>query len=81
LFDCASRAGGELLGLNVGALKVGEPADFFTLPVDSLAAAVFGQESVCDVAVQGKMIVRDGQHSEMERARSGFKKVVAEALS
>lgn len=77
LLDCATVAGAEALGVETGSLRVGQPADFFTLPVDSVAAAVFGQERVRDVAVQGRLIVRDGRHALHEAAASDFAKVVA----
>lgn len=77
LFDCASAAGAEALGLETGHLTSGEPADFFTLPVDSVAASVFGQERVRDVAVAGRLIVRDGQHPQLEAAQRAFAAVVA----
>lgn len=77
LFDCASVAGAEALGVETGSLRVGQPADFFTLPVDSVAAAVFGQERVRDVAVQGRLIVRDGRHALLEAAARDFAQVIS----
>lgn len=77
LFTCATVNGAEALGVDVGSLRVGQPADFFTLPVDSVDAAVFGQERIRDVAVQGRLIVRDGQHALHEQALGAFARVVA----
>ncbi len=79
LFACATTEGAAALGVDTGALRVGQPADFFTLPVDSVAAAIFGQERVRDVAVQGRLIVRDGRHALHDEALRGFKSAV-EAL-
>ncbi|MBL8950866.1 MAG: formimidoylglutamate deiminase [Myxococcaceae bacterium] len=76
LFACASENGAKALGLPTGSLKAGAPADFFTLGVDSVNAAIFGQEPVRDVAVQGQLIVRDGQHVLHEEAKRGFEAVV-----
>ncbi len=76
LFACATENGAAALGLDTGTLKPGAPADFFTLAADSVTAAVFGQEPVRDVAVQGRLIVRDGQHALLDEARRGFEAVV-----
>lgn len=71
LFRIASQGGAQALGLKVGTLAVGEAADFFTVDMHHpslagvpLEALPFAATSavVKDVAVQGALIVRDGQH-------------------
>lgn len=72
LFDAATVDGARSLGLDVGALLPGTPADFFTLDLDhpslaggaSLGACVFGADraAITEVAVQGALIIREGQH-------------------
>jgi formimidoylglutamate deiminase len=71
LLRIATEEGAAALGLDTGRLSPGQAADFFTVdlshpslagvPPESLAfAATVGM--VRDVAVQGRFIVRDGQH-------------------
>jgi formimidoylglutamate deiminase len=72
LFDAATTAGARSMGVDTGALVPGAPADFFTLDLDhpslsggsSLGACIFGAEraAIVEVAVQGDLIVREGQH-------------------
>jgi formimidoylglutamate deiminase len=75
LFQCATVAGGRSLGLEVGALTSGQPADFFTVdlshpslvgapPAALLPSVVFGAAAgaVSEVAVSGKLIVEGGRH-------------------
>jgi formimidoylglutamate deiminase len=72
LFDAATTAGARSLGADTGALVPGAPADFFTVNLDhpslagggSLGSVVFGAErsAIVEVAVQGELIVREGQH-------------------
>jgi formimidoylglutamate deiminase len=82
LFSCASVAGATALGVDTGTLAVGQPADFFTLRgVGSVADAVFGGERACDVAVQGRLIVRDGAHTLAEAAGRGLDQVIAQLAS
>lgn len=79
LLDAATVAGARSLGLHGGALSPGMPADFFTLDLEhpslaggaSLGACVFGAEraAISEVAVQGELIVREGQH-RLERDSS-----------
>jgi formimidoylglutamate deiminase len=76
LFSCATEAGAASLAAPGGSLEVGRTADFFTVALDdpSIAGAapewllsniVFSAErsAIRDVAVGGKFVVRDGQHS------------------
>ncbi len=75
LFTCATANGARALGLDGDGLRVGAPADFFTVDLghrslvgttedNLLEAIVFGMKkgAVRDVAVGGKLIVQDGEH-------------------
>jgi formimidoylglutamate deiminase len=75
LFCCATANGALALGVPSGDLTPGNPADFFTVDLNDIAIAGHSAEdllsmlvfslprsAVCDVAVGGKMIVRDGRH-------------------
>jgi formimidoylglutamate deiminase len=75
LFRCATINGARTLGVPAGELASGAPADFFTIdlrdisiagesPDDLLPIVVFGMNrtAIRDVAVNGKLIVRDGRH-------------------
>jgi formimidoylglutamate deiminase len=86
LLQAATRNGYAALGINAGALAVGEPADFFTVDLDDLAIlgidpeslaaqAVFAVDraAVREVAVQGKLIVEDGHHPLEEEIRTRYK--------
>ncbi len=76
LFTCATANGSRALGLDGGELRVGAPADFFTVDLghpslagttedNLLEAILFGMEkgAVRDVAVAGELIVSDGEHA------------------
>jgi len=88
LFRAASRNGYEALGLPGGALAVGEPADFFTVDVSDLSVlgvdaeslasqAVFSlsKSAIRDVAVQGRVILRDGHHGDEDEIRQQYRAV------
>jgi formimidoylglutamate deiminase len=75
LLRSATASGYRALGVAGGSLAVGEPADFFTVDLkdaailgvdkESLAAqTVFGvgRSAIRDVAVQGRLVLRDGRH-------------------
>ncbi len=75
LFGCATINGARLLSIASGELKPGNPADFFTVDLNDVAIAGHSAEdllsmlvfslprsAVRDVAVSGRMIVRDGEH-------------------
>jgi len=75
LFCCATANGALALGVPSGDLTPGNPADFFTVDLNDIAIAGHSAEdllsmlvfslprsAVRDVAVGGKMIVRDGRH-------------------
>ncbi|HEY6447683.1 MAG TPA: formimidoylglutamate deiminase [Acidobacteriaceae bacterium] len=75
LFACATRNGARALGVPSGDLLPGNSADFFTIDrrdlsiaghsaADLLPLIVFGlnRSAIRDVCVNGKLLVRDGQH-------------------
>ena len=75
LFECATVNGARSLAVPTGDLRPGSCGDFFTVdlrdlsiagnsPDDLLPLIVFGlnRTAVRDVAVNGKFILRDGQH-------------------
>lgn len=76
LFECATMNGFRVLGLEGGELKPGTTADFITVDLNDVAIAghsardllpmlVFALRpaAVRDVAVRGKIIIRDGRHA------------------
>lgn len=88
LLRSATMSGYRALGVQGGALATGEPADFFTADLDDLALmgtdaatlasqAVFGMSraAVRDVAVAGRLVLRDGQHAVAEEIRTRYKGV------
>ena len=88
LWDCASVEGARALGLPTGTLAPGTPADFLTLdlghptlagwrPATLLTQAVFAATPGCvrEVAVQGRLIVRDGHHPQAEATVRDFSKL------
>ncbi len=90
LLRCTNVAGARSLGLNVGTLTAGMPADFVTLDLNHpsligapaaalLPAVVFGASSaaVSEVAVAGKLIVVDGRHPLTEGIGRDFAALVA----
>jgi formimidoylglutamate deiminase len=81
LFECATREGAKSLGLATGELRVGAPADFFTVDLHHpllagapsgalLPALLFGADArvVRELAVDGNLIVRDGAHALAEES-------------
>lgn len=75
LFDCATVNGAHSLAVPTGDLRPGTCADFFTVDLHDLSIAghsaedllpivVFGvnRTAIRDVAVNGKLILRDGRH-------------------
>lgn len=85
LLGCASQSGARSLALDVGELRVGAPADFFTLDLSHpslagasetnlLAAIVFGADkgAIREVAVNGETIVRDGKHAAEDKIGRDF---------
>lgn len=85
LFDMATAQGARSLGLPTGTLAAGAPADFFTVdvnhpslvgasPASLLSGVVFGAEkgAVREVAVAGRLVVREGQHPRAEETGRAF---------
>ncbi|HEX4036728.1 MAG TPA: formimidoylglutamate deiminase [Acidobacteriaceae bacterium] len=79
LFQCATANGARALGVRASALGIGEAADFFTVDLrdvsiagnssaDLLSLIVFGMNrtAIRDVAVNGRLVVRDGRHPLQE---------------
>jgi len=88
LLNCATIHGARSLGFAGGELVDGAPADFFTVdldhpsivgnsPEDLLSILVFGlgPAAIRDVAVNGKLIVRDGKHELEEEIIGQYKEV------
>lgn len=86
LLQCATAAGARALGTTAATLAEGTPADFITLdrdhpsligvPDEALPSAVAlaaSSAAIRDVAVQGKLIVRDGQHPLADESARAFK--------
>ena len=85
LFGMATVNGAQSLGLPTGALEPGTPADFFTVdlnhpslvgasPSSLLSGLVFGADkaAIRDVAVDGKLVVKDGHHPATEQSGRDF---------
>jgi len=90
LFDCATLNGARALAIPAGRLAVGSFADFFTIDLrdvsiaghsseDLLPLVVFGmnRKAIRDVAVNGKLIVRDAKHALQEEVVSRYEGVHA----
>ena len=88
LFRYASQGGAASLGLSTGALEAGRPADFFTIDLEDVSIAgapcrellpmvVFGLErtAIRDVAIDGRMVVRDGRHAAAQEIVSRYREV------
>jgi formimidoylglutamate deiminase len=85
LFDCATSHGARALHVEAGGLSAGSFADFFTIDLrdpsiaghsseDLLPLLVFGMNrtAIRDVAVNGRLIVRDGSHPLAEEIVSRY---------
>jgi formimidoylglutamate deiminase len=88
LLNCATIYGAQSLGIAAGELVDGAYADFFTVDLDHpsiagnstedlLSILVFGIEpsAICDVAVNGRLIIRDGKHELEEEIIARYKEV------
>jgi len=88
LFECATANGARSLMVAGGELAKGLPADFFTVNLsdpsvagssadDLLAMIVFSlnRSAICDVAVGGKLIIRDHSHSAKQEIISRYNEV------
>ena len=91
LFDCATRNGARSLALPGEALQPGACADFFTVDLrdasiaghsagDLLPLIIFGMNrtAIRDVAVNGRLIVRDAKHALQDDIISRYSEVHAE---
>lgn len=88
LFECATAHGAQALAVPAGELKPGAFADFFTVNLndtsiagnaaeDLLSTLVFSlnRSAVCDVAVNGTLILRDQKHREQDEIVSRYTEV------
>ena len=88
LLECATANGSRALGIDGGELKPGMAADFFTVDLKDVTIAGHSAEdllpllvfalrpsAVRDVAVNGKMIVCDGQHAMADEIVSRYAEV------
>jgi formimidoylglutamate deiminase len=88
LLDCATINGAKSLGVAAGELVDGAYADFITVdldhpsiagnsPEDLLPMIVFGltPSAIRDVAVNGRLIIRDGKHELEEEIIGRYKEV------
>ncbi|WP_249678296.1 formimidoylglutamate deiminase [Pseudomonas abieticivorans] len=93
LFDAALQGGAQALGQPIGALAVGQRADWLVLDGNDpyLATAsgdgilnrwlfAGGDRQVRDVLVNGKWVVRDGRHAGEQQSRTAFTRVLRELL-
>lgn len=85
LFTCATVSGARSLMVKGGDFSPGNPADFFTVDLsdpciaggsehDLLPLIVFSlnRSAICDVAVAGKLIVRDRRHQLQQEVVSRY---------
>ncbi|MGA8531425.1 MAG: formimidoylglutamate deiminase [Acidobacteriaceae bacterium] len=90
LFDSATRNGAHSLSVPAGRLEPGTSADFFTIDLrdvsiaghsadDLLPTIVFGMNrtAIRDVAVNGRLVVRDGRHTLREEIIARYGEVHA----
>jgi formimidoylglutamate deiminase len=90
LFDCATANGARALAVPTGSLSAGAAADFFTIdlrdislaghsPASLLSLVVFGMNraAIRDLAVNGKLIVRDGHHPLQNEIVARYEEVYA----
>ena len=93
LFDAALSGGAQALGQPVGALQVGQRADWLVLDGEDPYIATAKQDAILnrwlfaggdrqirDVMVAGKWVVRDGQHAAEEQSALAFARVLRELL-
>jgi formimidoylglutamate deiminase len=89
LLSHATVGGARSLGLDVGALTPGQPADFFTVdlahpsvvgapPAALIPSVVFGAATgaIQDVAVNGRFLVEGGRHPLTEVAGRDFARLM-----
>ena len=88
LFECATLNGAKSLGIPGGELEASGPADFFTVdlsdsciagnsPDDLLPLIVFSlnRTAICDVAVNGRLVIRDHAHRDQQEIISRYVEV------
>jgi len=88
LFNSATINGARSLGVTAGELTNNTYADFFTVDLDHPSIAgnspenllpilIFGLPSsaICDVAVNGRLIIRDGRHELEDEIVARYKEV------
>jgi len=93
LFDAALVGGAQALGQSIGALEVGQRADWLVLDGNDpyLATAsgdgilnrwlfAGGDRQIRDVLVNGQWVVRDGRHADEEESSRAFAQVLRELL-
>jgi formimidoylglutamate deiminase len=86
LWECATIGGAQALGVSTGRVAKGEFADFFTVDLNDASIAgssaenllpliVFSLErtAIRDVAVNGRLVVRDGRHERQDEIVSRYK--------
>lgn len=93
LLEGALSGGAQALGQPIGALEVGKRADWLVLDGDDpyLATAsdddvlnrwlfAGGDRQIRDVMVNGRWVVREGQHADERESRTAFTAVLRELL-
>jgi formimidoylglutamate deiminase len=88
LLRCATAYGAASLGCAAGELEAGRLADFFTVDLEDVSVAgssaedlpamiVFGlqRSAICDVAVGGRLVVRDHRHLQQEEILKNYQEV------
>ncbi len=93
LFDAALAGGAQALGQPVGQLAVGQRADWLVLDGNDPYIATASGDAILnrwlfagsdrqirDVMVNGKWVVRGGQHAEQEQSNQAFTRVLRELL-
>jgi formimidoylglutamate deiminase len=93
LFDAALVGGAQAMGQNIGALTVGQRADWLVLDGNDpyLATATDdgilnrwlfagGDRQIRDVLVNGQWVIRDGRHAGEEQSSRAFAAVLRELL-
>ena len=88
LFRCATKNGAHAFSVPAGELEVASMADFFTVDLDDVSIAGWNDESLLsnlvfslqrtairDVAVNGKLIIRNGEHALQEEIVGCYQQV------
>ncbi|MHA1567602.1 MAG: formimidoylglutamate deiminase [Alphaproteobacteria bacterium] len=90
LYETAARAGGAVLGQQVGCIAVGYFADFVVLDTGGPALSHVGDEHLLDVAVfanhgnpvrdvyvSGRRVIEDGRHGQEEQIGAAYRRAIA----